>query len=233
MGRSVRATSLIFLWQLIMKQNLSLPYNFVIFISIILGCKDEPMNLSTARQHVKDYYESGKYDEELNSIIENAKDEFESVDIKENSVVLFDVDDTALSGYDIGKKMGFGYDFEIVREWEMKGVAPVIPQVKGLYDYLIDRGAKVIFLTGRRNASYAATFKNLKDQGYTLFDTLITRSDSEYKTPPLDYKNSKRVELTKKGYTIIGTVGDQWSDLEGQFHGVQVKIPNYLYLVED
>jgi len=147
--------------------------------------------------------------------------------------VLIDVDETALSNYDVSKKMGYGYVFEIVREWEMEGIAPAIPQVKDLYDYLIDRGAKVIFLTGRRNKVYEETYNNLKEQGYTLFDTLITRSDNEYKVPALDYKNSKRVELTEKGYTIIGTVGDQWSDLEGQFHGVQIKIPNYLYLVED
>jgi len=49
-----------------MKQKLSLPFILVISIIIILGCKDKPMNLSTARQQVKDYYESGKYDEELN-----------------------------------------------------------------------------------------------------------------------------------------------------------------------
>jgi len=216
-----------------MKQNLSLLFILVISIIIILGCKDKPMNLSTARQQVKDYYESGKYDEELNSIIERAIDEFERITIKENSVVLIDVDETALSNYDVSKKMGYGYVFEIVREWEMEGIAPAILQVKDLYDYLIDRGAKVIFLTGRRNTVYEATYRNLKDQGYTLFDTLIARSDNEYKIPALDYKNSKRVELTEKGYDIIGTVGDQWSDLKGEYHGVQVKIPNYLYLIED
>ena len=216
-----------------MAQKLSLTVLLVNSTLIILGCKDDPINLSTARKQVKDYYESGKYDEELNSIIERAIDEFERITIKENSVVLIDVDETALSNYDVSKKMGYGYVFEIVREWEMEGIAPAIPQVKDLYDYLIDRGAKVIFLTGRRNKVYEATYNNLKEQGYTLFDTLITRSDNEYKVPALDYKNSKRVELTEKGYAIIGTVGDQWSDLEGQFHGVQIKIPNYLYLIED
>ncbi len=49
----------------------------------------------------------------------------------------------------------------------------------------------------------------------------------------LDFKSTKRVWLTEQGYEIIGTVGDQWSDLEGLYHGIQIKIPNYLYLIED
>ncbi|MFB3057197.1 MAG: HAD family acid phosphatase [Ignavibacteriaceae bacterium] len=45
----------------------------------------------------------------------------------------------------------------------------------------------------------------------------------------VDFKSTKRVELVQMGYEIIGTVGDQWSDFEGPYHGIQVKIPNYLY----
>ena len=48
----------------------------------------------------------------------------------------------------------------------------------------------------------------------------------------VDYKTAKRVFLTNKDYDIIGTVGDQWSDLEGEYHGIQIKIPNYLYLIK-
>ena len=48
-----------------------------------------------------------------------------------------------------------------------------------------------------------------------------------------EFKSSKRVWLTEQNYEIVGTVGDQWSDLEGECHGIQVKIPNYLYLIED
>ena len=216
-----------------MKRELFLPIISLICISLIQGCNDKPENLTTARQLVKEYYESGKYEEELSLVINKAKSEFESVDIKEKSVVLFDVDETALNNYDMSKKMGYGYVFEMVRKWEMEAKAPAILPVKDLYDYLIYRGAKIVFLTGRRNTSYPATYKNLTEQGYVVFDTLITRSDNEYKTPALDYKNSKRVELTEKGDDRIGTVGDQWSDLEGSYHGIQVKIPNYLYLIEN
>ena len=92
-----------------MNKNISLPFISLIFISIILGCNDKPKNLTTARNLVKEYYESGKFDEELSTIIKNAKEEFERVDIKENSVVIFDVDETALDNYELAKSMGFGY----------------------------------------------------------------------------------------------------------------------------
>lgn len=214
-----------------MKQKL--PLLFIIFGCLIIGCKDEPMNLSTARKQVKEYYESGKYNEELNLIIENAKDEFEKIDFKENSVVIFDVDETALDNYELAKSMGFGYVYKMNKEWNAEMKSPALAPVKELYDFLRSKGAKIIFLTGRNFPEYEVTFQNLKKEGYTVFDTLITQIGDETKMKAQDFKSAKRVWLTEQGYEIIGTVGDQWSDLEGQFHGIQVKIPNYLYLVEN
>jgi len=60
---------------------------------------------------------------------------------------------------------------------------------------------------------------------------LITKNKNEYEMKSVDFKSAKRVELIEMGYEIIGTVGDQWSDLEGPHHGIQVKIPNYLYKI--
>jgi predicted secreted acid phosphatase len=92
---------------------------------------------------------------------------------------------------------------------------------------------KIIFLTGRNFYEYEVTYQNLVKEGYTVFDTLITQIGDETKMKAKDFKSNKRVWLTKEGYEIVGTVGDQWNDLEGEYHGIQVKIPNYLYLIED
>ena len=216
-----------------MNRYLSLPAVLIISLIIILGCKDEPMNLSTARKHVKDYYESGKYEKELNSVIKNAKDEFEGVAIKENSVVLFDVDETALNNYELAESMGFGYVYQMNKQWNAEMKAPAIHKVKELYDYIINKGAKIIFLTGRNIPEYEVTYENLIKEGYTNFDTLITQRKHEFELSAQEFKSSKRKELVENGYDIIGTVGDQWSDLKGEYHGIQVKIPNYLYLIEN
>ena len=212
-------------------------FNLIITLSLTLflfSCASEkPVNLSIAREEVKQYYESRKFDEELNAVIEEAKKKFDEVEFKENSVVIFDVDETALNNYGLAERMGFGYEYEMNKKWNAELKAPAIPQVKELYDYLLSKRAKIIFLTGRNYYEYEVTYQNLVKVGYTVFDTLITQIGDETKMKAKDFKSSKRVWLTKNGYDIIGTVGDQWTDLEGEYHGIQIKIPNYLYLIED
>ncbi len=206
----------------------------VTIISFFVSCGTEkPLNLTDARSEVKEFYESGRYDEELDEVIKNAMEQFQHVNFKENSVVIFDVDETVLNNYGLAELMGFGYVYEMNKKWNAEMKAPAIPQVKELYEYLLARGAKIIFLTGRNIPEYEVTYKNLKQEGYEVFDTLITQREHEYELTAEEFKTSKRKELTEKGYEIVGTVGDQWSDLNGEYHGIQVKIPNYLYLIED
>jgi predicted secreted acid phosphatase len=216
-----------------MNKKFAITVTSLLALIIFFGCNDTPENLTTARQLVKEYYESGKFEEELISVIVNAKEEFDRVDIKDNSVVLFDVDETALDNYELAKSMGFGYVYRMNKEWNAEMKSPAIAQVKELYDFLISKGARIIFLTGRNIPEYEVTYGNLIKEGYTKFDTLITQRKHEYKMKAQEFKSSKRKELVEKGYDIIGTVGDQWSDIEGPHHGIQVKIPNYLYLIED
>jgi acid phosphatase len=214
-----------------MKKLLTIALTFTLLVSCEKN--EKPVNLTVAREEVKQYYESGKFDEELNSVVEEAKEKFSTVQFDDNSVVIFDVDETALDNYKLAKMMGFGYVYEMNKKWNAEMKAAAIPQVKELYNFLLSKGAKVIFLTGRNFPEYEATYQNLKKEGYTVFDTLITQIGDEKKMKAHDFKSSKRVWLTQQGYEIIGTVGDQWSDLEGEYHGIQVKIPNYLYLIED
>jgi acid phosphatase len=213
-----------------MKKFLTLTLSLTLFL---FSCATEkPVNLSIAREEVKQYYESGKFDEELNKVIEDAKEKFSRVDFKNNSVVIFDVDETVLDNYGLAEQMGFGYNYEMNKKWNAEMKAPAIKQVKELYDFLLSKGSKIIFLTGRNFYEYEVTRQNLINAGYTVFDTLITQIGEETKMKARDFKSSKRVWLTEQRYDIVGTVGDQWSDLEGEYHGIQIKIPNYLYLIE-
>lgn len=215
--------------------NSKLSFIFTLSLTLLLfSCGTEKLvNLSIAREQVKQYYESGKFNEELNEVIEDAKRKFNKVEFRENSVVIFDVDETALDNYGLAKQMGFGYVYEMNKQWNAEMKAPAIKQVKELYDFLLSRGAKIIFLTGRNFSEYDVTYQNLINAGYTMFDTLITQIGDETKMAAKEFKSSKRKWLTEQGYEIVGTVGDQWTDLEGEYHGIQVKIPNYLYLIED
>lgn len=190
------------------------------------------MNLRTAKDNVRDYYESGGYDKELNEVIADAKQKFSKIEIKKNSVVIFDIDETALNNYDLAKMMDFGYVYDLNKKWNEELKAPAIPQVKGLYEYLLDKGVSIIFLTGRNSNEYDVTFENLIQVGYSEFDTLITQSKEDQKLKSQEFKSKVRNELTNKGYEIIGTVGDQWTDLNGPYSGIRIKIPNYLYEIK-
>ena len=209
-------------------------FTISLFLALLLyGCKPEkPANLTIAKKAVREYYESGRFYKEVEDVIKKAEKEFDKVDIKKNSAVVFDVDETALDNYELSKLMGFGYVYKMNKEWNAEMKSPALKPIKELYDYFVTKGVHIIFLTGRNFPEYEVTYQNLKKAGYTVFDTLITQIGDETKIKNKQFKNAKRIFLTKKGYDIIGAVGDQWSDLRGEDHGIQVKIPNYLYQEE-
>lgn len=209
-------------------------FTISLFLALLLyGCKPEkPANLTIAKKAVREYYESGRFYKEVEDVIKKAEKEFDKVDIKKNSAVVFDVDETALDNYELSKLMGFGYVYKMNKEWNAEMKSPALKPIKELYDYFVTKGVHIIFLTGRNFPEYEVTYQNLKKAGYTVFDTLITQIGDETKIKNQQFKNAKRIFLTKKGYDIIGAVGDQWSDLRGEDHGIQVKIPNYLYQEE-
>lgn len=189
------------------------------------------MNLQTAKQQVQDYYESGKYSKDLNEIIYTAENEINNAKLNKNSVVVFDVDETALSNYEAINKVHFGYVESMWNDWINEAKAPAIPEVKALYDFVISKNITVIFITGRADSQYDPTYRNLKNAGYIKFDTLILKNNSLPITTG-KFKSLKRGELTAKGFDIIASVGDQDSDFEGKDCGIKIKLPNYIYLIK-
>lgn len=200
----------------------------------LTNCCSSPeiLDLRTAKDLVENYYESGEYDKELNEIYSEARKQVEKIKITNRSAAIFDVDDTALSNYEISKRLDFGYDYQIVQDWVMKAKLPAIKQTLEFYNYLKSKGVKLIFLTGRQSEEYDATFRNLIETGYTDFDTLIVRNERARKIGAALFKSTTRKDLTEKGYDIILCVGDQLSDLEGAYTGIKIKIPNYLYQIK-
>jgi acid phosphatase len=190
------------------------------------------VNLSEAKKAIKEYYLSGQYSLELDTIIADAIRQLNSLQIGKNSAFVFDVDETALSNFEYEMKYDFGYIKSEWDKWVETEKAVPIRQVKAFYDTLVSRGIKIIFITGRSQSQYQATFNNLKKAGYGTFDTLICRGTNETNLTAREFKSLKRKELTEKGYKIIGSIGDQWSDLEGGYTILKVKIPNYMYKVE-
>jgi len=209
-------------------------YFLILLLSIIIiSCSpNQLVNLRIAKDTVKDYYESGKYDEEMKEVIGDAKEKIDKVEIKKNSVVIFDVDETALNNYGLAKQMDFGYVYDLNKKWNEELKAPAIKETQDLYFYLLNKGFKIIFLTGRNSNEYDVTYKNLIQEGYSGFDTLITQSKEDQKLKAQEFKSKVRTELTNQGYEIVGTVGDQLTDLNGPYSGIKIKLPNYLYEIK-
>lgn len=189
------------------------------------------VNLSEAKKAVEDYYYSGQYHVDLQKALNEAKEEIEKLKLSKNSTVVFDVDETTLSNYEIIKKLDFGYEHSIWDAWVLQAKASAIPEVKKFYEWVVSKKIKIIFLSGRDSIGQNATIKNLKEQGYTTFDTLITRAPAQSHLLIAEFKELEREKLAKEGYDIIACVGDQWSDLKGKFTGIKVKLPNYMYII--
>lgn len=205
----------------------------LLFIFTIANAQNSGMivNLNDAKKAVKDYYTSGKYDREIEKNIDEALINLSQIEIPKNAAFIFDVDETALSNFFYEISYDFGYIKKNWDEWIDSAKAPAIPQVKRFYDSLIAKKINIIFITGRNQMQYKQTYNNLKKVGYSKFDTLICKSVDFTGKKAVEYKSIKRKELSTK-YIIIGSIGDQWSDLEGGWTIMKVKIPNYMYFIE-
>lgn len=205
-----------------------------IFVLLVLlaGCAHQhPLNLSIAKDRVARYYEEGHYDRDLETIVKQSIKHFKKRSARYNAAVVFDIDETVLSEYVREKSISFGYVPKLSHEWIMRADAPAIPQVKRLYDYLVNRGFKIIFLTGRKYDEYDASIKNLKNQGFATIEKLIVRQKDEAALSAQIYKTAHRKKLVQEGYRIVGTIGDQRSDLVGGHTGHKIKIPNFRYCI--
>ncbi|MFH0734696.1 MAG: HAD family acid phosphatase [bacterium] len=208
---------------------------YILFSILILfsACSSNSLtNLSDAKYNIKKYYEEGQYNKELNSIVDLEIEYFEKYKTKPNDAVVFDVDETVLDSYQYIKSIDYGYDFDLWNKWMDKAEALQIEPAKRLYNYFVQKGIKIIFLTGRSYYSCDATYKNLINVGFDKFDTLICRNKEEIKKSSLEYKTYHRKELSQNGYNIIACVGDQETDLIGGYTGKTIKFPNYIYKID-
>jgi len=190
----------------------------------------EPQNLAHARSQVQEYYDSGALDQEITRVMDDAWQHLEFVPATDTSVIVIDIDETALSNYVYYKRMGFGKGTEdIFSAWKKQGKGQVIKSTLEFYKKAIAKGFKIFFISCRGVELYDATSQNLKREGYTTFEGIILRTEDDKKIPFYEYKKNARRKLVEKhGYDIVACVGDQWSDLEGDYAGHRVKVPNYI-----
>lgn len=163
---------------------------------------------------IKRYYNYGGYDKDVQKICEKAIRYFSNIPVQENSLIIFDVDDTAIYN------LRFRAKTDLIKP---KTVA-IVPVLK-LYKYLVKRGFKIIFLTSRDFCQ--DTKKELIEAGYTKFEDLICMTEFD-DDQTATWKASKRKEISEK-YVIVGSIADRERDFFDNDNGHKVKLPNYLY----
>ena len=206
----------------------------IIIISIIYisACSPGLKNLQYYKEDIAEYYDSGRYGLETREIIEDALRKIKNAPSVINPTVIFDVDETTLSNYKHIKEISFGYMPEHWNTWLDESKAEAILQTKYLYDYLVEHNYKIVFLTARGENQYEATYKNLVDEGYGKIDSLICKSNKYAKLSSAKFKEKVRKNLIDIGYNIVACVGDQESDILGEYTGIKVKLPNLMYIVD-
>lgn len=181
------------------------------------------------KKQLQAYYTSGKYENDIQKITHEAQKYFANIPIDENSIIIFDVDDTAL--YNWHWKGDFIWDQPKFAKMKREQGKPAIEPILNLYCYLLNKGFKIVFLTSRSDNDYDNTNNELICAGYSKFFKLILMPTELAFNPAIktaDWKLEIRKELAQN-YTIVGSIGDREADFQGGYTGHIVKIPNYLY----
>lgn len=146
-------------------------------------------------------------------------------------LVVFDIDDTILSNSNQIKYHG-KYSIPHTIAHQDHANLQQISNVRNIYDWLIQNEVGVAFITYRCETARFVTLKNLFQQNFLHWKELVLfPQPCDYqKISAQKFKTDIRKQLTEQGYHIVGAIGDQWSDIEGGFVDLPIKLDNVDYI---
>jgi phosphoglycolate phosphatase-like HAD superfamily hydrolase len=186
------------------------------------------------KRAIHDYFATGEHDAIVESVVAEAMDKLlgDGKPLPRNAAVVFDVDDTVLGTHPSYRPVAVSRLTREARATMPKHFHPPISAVMQLYDALVAAGVKVLVLTGRYARHRKETVENLRWVGFDTWHDAAFREPHEEEMTARDYKEMRRREWAERhGLRIIGSVGDQLSDLEGAHAGHPVHIPNPAYTI--
>ncbi|MDP3268196.1 MAG: HAD family acid phosphatase [Legionella sp.] len=223
-----------------MKQSLiALPRLLIAFYSCLIGATPlfaEPANLSLVQKEIRTYYDSGLYEEELAQTINKAR-QFILEQAKTNQAqqkqqklaLVLDIDETSISNYQKMVKRNFQADQQQIHAEILKANSPAIKPMLSLYKDALKHGIQVFFVTGRNESERQATQLNLIKAGYSNWSGLYLRPQNYSEKSIIPFKSQTRALIAKQGYTIVASIGDQYSDIKGGYAEKGFKLPNPFY----
>ena len=200
----------------------------------------EPMeNFGVARYRLEDYADcvggGGCYWADVDAQAKRAEVALEGLvagrRAGERLAMVLDIDETSLSNYCEMKREDYGFLATMFNAWEVSSEADMaLPGTLRLFNKARAAGVEVFFITGRAGDQRAATAKNLEAAGYRGWKGLSLREGPQKTMATVAYKSEERKKIVDAGYRIVMSVGDQWSDLNGEPRAeISVKLPNPFY----
>jgi acid phosphatase len=194
-----------------------------------------PLNIDTVKDLLLDYDVAAVFDTAQKFVEQNA------TQLKRPALVL-DIDETSLTNWPniLADNFGFvpGGACDALpagpcgfNQWILKSSAKAIDPALKLFKAAKANGVAVIFITARPEKQRDATVLNLDHEGFDGWTELRTRPDRDDLPTVQAYKTAERIKVEAEGYTIIASVGDQMSDLEGEHAACTFKVPNPFYFI--
>ena len=198
-------------------------------------------DLHQARQQVEAYIDSGRYAADCAAVAAKAREYLDrrAPQVKKPAAV-FDIDETSLSNWPAYRVNGWARvtagscDVDKgpcgLRAWQAMGESKAIPSTLELARHARSLGVAIFFITGRPANLREATEKNLRAEGYEWERVILMPEGASFKSA-VDFKAPERRKLTEEGYTILFSIGDQQSDLQGGYAERTFKLPNPVYFL--
>ncbi|MBV8928081.1 MAG: HAD family acid phosphatase [Mycobacteriaceae bacterium] len=202
---------------------------------------DAPVNIGDAKTDSIAYHDSGQYMTDLAQVAAQAMVSIANrAPTADRPAVVFDIDETALSNWEVIRANDFGRfingNCELPgpcpwRAWDLLARDPAIQPMLDTYNESKSLGTAVFFITGRDEGQRAATEKNLQNAGYAGWTRLIMAPVGATYASAADFKAPQRAAIEAEGYTIIANIGDQPSDLAGGHAEQTFLLPDPFYRI--
>ncbi|MEA2744052.1 MAG: hypothetical protein QOG25_2423 [Acetobacteraceae bacterium] len=207
------------------------------------AASSEPANVGDAKNAATAYHDSGAYEHDLAAAgapVEAWLSERASSAVK--PAIVFDIDETALSNWDVIKADDFG---RVIpgpcahlpdgpcgwEAWDLRSQDKAIDATLNIYRRARSLNVAVFFITGRPENQRRATERNLRAAGYGSWQQLIMPPNGAKFASAADFKAPRRADIEQAGYTIIANVGDQPSDLAGGHAERAFLLPDPFYRI--
>ena len=195
----------------------------IIITLLVLNISADSINENRSNQ----WMQSLEYHLLCKQIFESAKNRFDSLDLNNTHSVILekspeenlplaiitDIDETILSNYEFQlhtRKNGGKFSYDSFEEYIKKKTAFPIHGSIEYYNYLADKGIKVIYISNRHISSENKTFEHLKELGFPINNKNELILKNEKKEWSSD-KSSRRAYIAKK-YKVIQLFGDNLKD---------------------